>query len=274
MIRYKYFLTILLLFFSWKINSVYEKVQDEQYSKNVIDFFDDAEKIFSFYNDSLGWKKDFTFEEIKDFATEYYNVICEYPTEYYFYFEKLHKGWEEEIINNNYKIVHKKPAVKLRIIREKITEYYSSAFADLLLVPYLFRIKVKRFDESNYYSKDLKINLRQSDMVVEIEDVIKGEKYFNRGDSLTVSFFGHWFHGAKEEQYFKVDSSYFLPVSLFRIEEKDNYQYKIHMLPDNNFAIYPIIDEIVYTPKDYFGIGEESPWKLFKDFIKKKYVIQ
>ncbi|MDP3831876.1 MAG: hypothetical protein Q8Q47_11430 [Ignavibacteriaceae bacterium] len=248
--------------------------QDEQYSKAIIDFFNDAERFISFYDDSLGWKKDFTFKEIEDLAIKYYNVIYRYSIDYYFYFKKLHKQWEEEVINNDYKIINKKPAVKLRIIREKLSEYYPSAFTDLLQVPYLFRIKVIRFDESTYYLKNLNSNIRQTDMVVKIEDIIKGKEYFKINDTLKVSFFGIWFHGATEEQYFKVDSTYFLPVNFFRIENKNTFQYRIHMLPDFNFAIYPIINEIVHTPKDFFGTGEQIKWEEFNIFMKNIYVIQ
>lgn len=273
--KIKLFTVIFLLCLGCNVNSADDDTQqDEQYSQTVIDFFKDAERFFSFYDDSLGWKKDFTSKEVKDLATKYYNVIYKYSIDYYFYFKQLHKQWEEEVINNNYKIINKKPAVKLRIIREKLAEYFPSAYTDLLQVPFLFRIKVKRFDESIYYSKDLNIKIKQTDMIVKIEDIIKGKEYFNIDDTLKVSFFGIWFHGSSEDQYFKVDSTYFLPVNFFQIENKNTFQYRIHMLPDFNFAIYPIINEIVHTPKDFFGIGEESNWNDFKNFIKENYIIQ
>jgi hypothetical protein len=232
-----------------------------------------VDKFDRFFNDSLGWQKEFTKYEILDISKKWYNAIYNNPVGTDLYFHKLHYEWETKVKVEREKYLNRRPGLQLGRLSRMITEYTSPAFSELLRVPYLFRVKVIRFDESYYYSKDLKSNMRQTDMIVKIKDILKGKEYFTIGDSIKVSFFGHWFHGASEEQYFKVDSIYFLPVNLFRIEDKDTYQYKIQMLQDNNFAVYPIIDEIVYTPKDFFGIGEHSNWDEFKNFIKENYVI-
>ena len=264
---------LIVCFLGCKEDSIVN-AQDNSSENEITIFFKAVDDFDSFFNDSLGWRKEFTENEIMEVSKKWYNAIYKKPVKYDLYFHNLHDVWEEKVKIEREKYLHKRPGLQLGRLSRKITEYTNVAFSELLRVPYLFRIRVKKFETSNYYSEDLKGNLRQTDMIVEIEDIIKGREYFSIGDSLKVSFFGHWFHGATEEQYFKVDSTYFLPVNLFRIENEYTFQYKIQMLSDYNFAVYPIIDEVVKTPKDYFGIGETSNWKDFKSFIKENYAIQ
>jgi hypothetical protein len=243
-------------------------------NNDVFVFFNALNELDSFYNDSLGWQKDFTNEEIFGISKKWYNAVYHSPVEYSLYFEKLHKEWEKNVKADFNKYLLRRPGLQLGRLNRKITEYTSPSFSELLRVPYLFRIKVKWFSDSKYYSEDLKTNMIQTDMFVEIEDILKGKEYFEIGDNLKISFLSLWFHGATEEQYFKIDSTYFLPVNLFRIENDTTYQYRINMLPDNEFAVYPIINEVVQTPSNFFGIGKESHWKEFKNFIIKNYTIQ
>jgi len=237
-------------------------------------FFRAVEQFDYFFNDSLGWQKEFTDEEVLDISQKWYRAIYKSPVEYDLFFHQLHAEWEIKVVAAREKYLIRRPGLQLGRLNRKLTEYTTRAYTELLRVPYLFRVKVKKFGKSPYQSKSMELKTSQTDMIVIIEDIIKGEEYFNIGDSLMVSFFGAWFHGAREEQYFKVDATYFLPVGLFRIEDRNNFQYKIHMLPDNNFAVYPIIGEMVETPGDFFGVGETSNWEDFKRIIKEKFIIQ
>jgi hypothetical protein len=40
----------------------------------------------------------------------------------------------------------------------------------------------------------------------------------------------------------------------------------------NNHGIYPIVGGAVHTPNDYFGIGEITYWRSFKNEFENKYM--
>lgn len=271
--KYLLFCLGITVLISCNVNSADESLRgDEKYSKAVVDFFDTVYEYYSFYNDSLGWQKDFSKQEIDLIAEKYFIVNYHFPADFFLYHKEVYTEWEKEVRDNGYNNVHKRPAIILRIIREKISEFYSDSFSELLQVPYLLRVKLVRFEKSVYYAKPDSMVVPQFDMVLIVEEIVKGSDYFSVNDTITVSYFSHWFHGARENQRFEIDSTYFLPVDLFRIEDKNTYQYKIRMLPDFNYAVYPIVNGEVLTPGNYFGVGEITEWEKFKKYMKEKYL--
>jgi hypothetical protein len=271
--KYILFFLCITVLLSCDVNSSDDSLRnEEQYSKEVIDFFDTVYEYYSFYNDSLGWQKDFSKQEIDLLAEKYFVVNYHFPADFFLYHKEVYKEWEKEVKNYGYNNVQKRPAIILRIIREKISEFYSDSFSEILQVPYLMRVKLVRFEKSIYFAEPDSMIVPQYDMEMYVEEILKGSDYFSVNDTITVSYFSHWFHGATENQRFEIDSTYFLPVDLFRIEDKNTYQYKIRMLPDFNYAIYPIIHSEVITPGNYFGVGEKTEWEVFKEYIKEKYL--
>lgn len=277
-----FYLSVILIFLSIETSygQNYDSSKIKCFSEDVIKFFNNVDYFCSFYSDTMGWEKNFSFEEIKNLSDEYYNVIYNHYTEYYFYLKMLHKNWGNNLKKYK-KIIDKKPGVKLGIIRRKIAEYYSPSYSELLTIPYLLRVKVLQFDESFYYPEDENLKnvlkngrLKQTDMVVKIIDIIKGQNHFNVNDTIVISFFWAWFSECYNHRKFEVDQSYFIPIGIFRVENINKYQYSIKMLSDNNCTVYPIDSEIVKTPGDFFNTGEENTWKTFKESLIKNYIIK
>ncbi len=272
-ILYIFLMIMIFAFYDCNEGSIIDNIQQEedQYSIEVIDFFSATEEFYSFYNDSLGWQKNFTIDEINNISFKYYNAIYKNYTDYYYYFLELHKEWEKEVINNNYVIIHTKPALKLKKIRDKIAVYKSSAFAELLQIPFFLRVRIIKKENSFYYSESAGLTLRQTDMVVKVEDVVKGEYKFTKNDTITISYLNDWYNFSKN--HFEIGKSYFIPFKPWRIENKSNYYYGVNFLPDYNDAVYPIIDEYIKTPGDYFNLEEIMNWLDFKYYFIQNYLI-
>ena len=268
-----YCVIIATIFYSCNEQSITEVNQSEinKYSFEVVDFFNTVEVIYSYYDDSLGWQKNFTSEEIDNISLKYYKALYKNYIDYYFYFLELHNEWEQEVIANNYNIIHARPALKLRRIREKIAEYKSATFAELLQVPYFLRVRIIRMENSFYYSESIGLFFRRTNMIAKIEDVIKGKYKFNNTDTIKICYLNDWYNFS--ENRFEIDNSYFVPFKPWQIESKANYSYGVYFLPDDNNGVYPIIDEFIETPRNYFGTGETTRWTDFKSYFIENYII-
>ena len=90
----KYILIFIILFFcilgckeDSTVNAQTNSNEDE-----ITNFFNAVDEFDSYYNDSLGWQKEFTENEIMDISKKWYIAASQNPVEYYFYFLKLQKN--------------------------------------------------------------------------------------------------------------------------------------------------------------------------------------
>ena len=240
----------------------------------ITNFFNAVDEFDSYYNDSLGWQKEFTENEIMDISKKWYIAVSQNPVEYYFYFLKLHKEWKEKVKSDREKYLYKRPGLQLGRLKSKIEEYESPVFTELLNVPYFLRVKILSFEHSNYYSEDINGSFPQTDMLVKIEDVLKGGDIFIPNDTIRISYLNWWFQDAKEENRFKINTSYFILTRVWRIESADSFYYSIYSLPDDNHGVYQIINDSISTPNDYWGIGEKTKWYVFKNNILQNYILK
>ena len=103
-----------------------------------------------------------------------------------------------------------------------------------------------------------------------IEDVLKGEIQFTKGSIISIEYLSQWL--GESSKQFQVDKSYFIPLRPW-MGTKGFLGWTLNFLPDNNFAIYEIENEVVKTPENYFDIETETNWADFKKLFTKKYIL-
>jgi hypothetical protein len=264
-------IALLLVFTSFSCNEhPTQYTEPSEYAYEVLSFFEKVYNYNTYYNDSLGWQRDFSFSEIENLSSQYYNVIYSHYVDYYYYHIDLFHKWEDLVRANNYVIVDPSPGVKLSRIRDKIAEFYSPEFARILQYPYFLRIKTLDFKDTFYIGTD-STYFSQTDMMVLIEDVIKGENRFTANDTMTISFLDGWFFWA--QRHFEEGKNYFIPIRPWRIEDKKIYSYAVYPLDEIDVGVYPIENEVVHTYGNYFKLGDGIPWNTFRDKFIKKFVI-
>jgi len=196
-------------------------------------------------------------EEIRKISQDYYNCVLHDP-----------RGYKAFIQNRT--IENSRPAPILFQLRQKIGNYFSYTYADLLTIPYLLRVKIIDTLKTNYDMKESSIKAKKIQMICMIEDVIKGDEYFNISDTITISYLNSWFLCISTIKYFQVDKSYLIPVNTWYDNKSNDYCFE---QTGDMCSIYPIESDTISIPSDYFDIGEKISWKDFKKQMLSYYTI-
>ncbi len=246
--------------------------QQDSSSESVRKYWDKVNKISTYYVKGTGITKKISDVEIDSIKHLFYHAISDDPIGY-----RISKDNERDSLDNILKENHYNsnliaPRVNsLKTIYNFIKKKYGKNFFEILQCPYFLRVKLIRDSLSKFIPTDPKgFRTWQGNLICKVEDVIKGEKFFKIGQEITISYLVFWMSDSKTP--FKIGESYFMPLRPWGT----NKVYKkltLHFFPDNNFATYPINNEIVSTPGNYFGIGETTDWETFKNNFIRKYIL-
>ena len=109
-----------------------------------------------------------------------------------------------------------------------------------------------------------------------VEDVLKGNKFFNAGDTIIIKTVLGGPENPRPELY--LENTYLLPLKPWIISENytgDITFYKLQSHHDvwdmSKPRVFPIENEIIKNV-EYFGIKDTS-WTDFKKFFKETYLI-
>ena len=245
--------------------------QEQKISNHVKNFFKIADENSSSYVKKVGLTKKFTDTEIDTITKKYYDAISDDPKGFLLYLFQEDKKWQQEIKNNNYEIKSLKPAFKLALIIKQISKKYGEKFTKIISVPYYLIVNIKSINHTEYNSPSHpELKTSQVDLIVTIEEVIKGDKYFFKGQDITVSYLAYWRQNATKT--FKIGNSYLVPIKVWG--SNDNFsKLALQILPDNNYALYPVEDDIVKVPGDYLQLGNNINLQTIRKSFRKKYVI-
>ena len=238
------------------------------YSNDVLGFMNIVESKHQ-KQTSMDQKIDLTANEIDDLVKKMYKAIANDQIGFKRYIEKRN---DDTKINNTSSINEIKPTfgMTLNEIQQKIIDYYSKEYLELIKIPYYIRIKVIK--RSKTYFQDV-VPIEKIILNGRIEDVIKGEDKFNDGDQIQFSYLQTWRTGENCMNDFEEGKSYFVPIFYFTLNGSD-YEYGAKCFDDDNCGIYLIKDNFIKTPGNFFKISEYTDWKNFKSQFISNYIIK
>ena len=263
--NFRNILFIILFFTNISYSQFYV---DSVISNYVIELFNIADKeTKSDIEKSNGINENDTIaNQIQNIARLYFKIFEEDPVGYNIYLRDKSQKWESDR-----NLLEVKPAIKIRRIKEKIANKYGVLFTEIIKNPAFLRCKFLSVSSSYY-----KNTFRCHNFSFIIEDVLKGDKYFKMGDTITVKMIPDV---ECPSPNFIIGRSYLIPVSTnlglgdnsFNIifgSLQDNYNTWIMGEPPKTF---PIEDEVVLNGK-YMGFAKMD-WKDFKEYFKQRYLI-
>lgn len=241
---------------------------DSVISDAVIELFKiaDNEKKDNLPNDNSNVEDDSTIIDIDRIAQLFYRVFDEDPVGYNIYLKQKFQKWSAVRDLNELK-----PAIKIRRLTERVAQKYGIPFTEIIKTPAFLRCKFLFFS-SSYYTE----GIISSDFNFIVEDVLKGNKYFKVGDTITVRMLPDIECPSPE---FKVGNSYIVSLGTNFSTGQDSFNIIFHYLVENyNTWIMGkppttfLIEKEIIQKCEYFGFSEME-WNKFKEFFKEKYLI-
>jgi hypothetical protein len=262
----------LNLFFLLIISSAITNAQwKKDYSLKVEEFMVIVE---SYYNE-LEFNKSniqrISDSELDHFANKMYGAIAEDPVGYEKYIIKKHKEWDRKIKEKKIDTTTTRFGYVIELIENQLSNKYSREFVSLIKIPYFLRIKIK--SKSHKIIQDV-IPLKQTAFLGEIEEVVKGNLKFKKGEQISFSYLN--LNRAIEncENDFEIGKSYFVPLVITTFDNKEYNDLVVKHLSEFVCSTYIIDNEQIKIPDDYFNISNESNWQEFKQSFKQKYIVE
>jgi hypothetical protein len=240
-----------------------------KYSTKVQEFINVVEeksKMINTINDQL----EIPDTELKTIIEKYYTAVaedpvgvCTYQEERNSVFSKNNKGKSIESLRPNISHV-------LGLIDRAIAHSYSWNFVRLINIPYFLRINILSISSAKHKSPIDKRTREICTVTCKIEEIIKGEKKFKMGETITLKYYTHI--TLKGNNYFEKGRSYFVPIYISYSDQSDlKGNYIVTFLGEGSDS-YLIDNKLIYTKEDYFGIGEKSEWGYFKKQFRLNFM--
>jgi hypothetical protein len=271
--------TLIFLFFLF--SNIYPQFYaDSVVSDYVIEFMEFADEFAKQYDPERGVFKIFSDEEIKHIAELYFKCYNDNPLGFNQYVMEKHNEWARAPYELGMKSmqIRMRPWLKVYALRDQILNNYGVPFTAVIGTPALLRCKYLGLDFSDYYiisSLDT-IFIKLHNFILLVEDVLKGNKFFKKGDTISVKMLPHV---EKPSPEFKIGNIYLIPVrGEFDIQEGSLNNFLSYLV--SSFHIpqmgtppktFPIIDEKI-TNCEYFGISDTN-WTDFKIYFKETFLI-
>lgn len=251
--------------------------QQDSISEPVKDYWQIMNRYSLRYNGKDDFIKSYSGNEIDTLTKKYYKAICENPVGFKVRIENEYNKYDSLARSKHGLPYGFIPQVGL--MKEVISSKYGKNFTEIISVPYYLRVKIVG-DSGSIYEGPINSKIKnnphnifrtsQGNLFAVIEDVIKGNKFFKIGQKITISYLTFWI--AKGGKFFEKGKTYFIPLKPW-----DSFhaysKLTIDILPDKDYAIYPIENDIISTPNNYFGIGKTTYWKVFKKAFQGKYIL-
>lgn len=267
----KTLINILMLFIFYPTSLLPQFYSDIEPSQYALDFFQLAEESIHSFVESVDLQKKFNDDEIQHIATLYYNAMLEDPVGFKMHQRKKYNEWKSNMIKSNYTSKELKPATKKAMLIEIVRDKYGDDFTEILKLPALVRGKVIKKELVDFIGDDEKTKTKQMKITLIVEDVIKGEKYFNKDDQITVSYLPFWFQDLYVD--FKPGNSYLIPLRPWIGLREYRGEIAVDLLPFDDYGIYSVSNDIPITDGKCYELSEFSSYAEFKQSFYNTYMI-
>ena len=266
----KIFSSIILLFSLSFVDTFPQFYVDSSAIDSIMELMKIADETARQNYLEKGPKKVFTSEEIEHIAKLIYKCHDENPVGFQKYLSEEHERWEKMFTKNdiNPELARLQPSIKVFALRKTIAGKYGIPFAEVITTPVFMRCKYL-----SSRTDTLKNNLIVKKYIgFVIEDVLKGNKFFRVGDTISIKY--------SYPTQFEKGESYLIPVTTWYPAANYNGEASVSFLQENYYTVtdggipaktFPIENEIIKNC-EYFGIKDTS-WVDFKKYFKETYLI-
>ena len=240
-------------------------------STTTKNFFTEVEKYYKEYKANKNVNENYSKMDVVKLVKKFYKAKAEDPIGFRNYIRYLAKIREEKFHES--KSIETKPGWKVHLFKQLISEKMGKNFVEIIEVPFYLRIKVLSLNQAFYNSKiDTLIVAPKTVIKAEIQEIIKGEKFFKKSRIIEINIINQWMAGS--EKFFEVNKEYFVPLEPWECYGNECESIRLSFLSDKNYGIYPIVNEIIKTDYDFFGYGNTNDWSNFKKSFLSKYIIK
>jgi hypothetical protein len=248
--------------------------QNAGYSKDVEEFFWSVNKVIR--NSEVTNPPDINIDSIQatEIAVKMYSAIANDPAGYYQYISMKNNEWQENVLNNKVPVTSPKYGVYVAAIEKAIAKYKGEAFLRLIKIPYY--IKVIITGKENKLFKDVSDNIPFPEVIVKgkVAEIIKGGAKFTLNEEISFFYLLPWYQHAGCTPDFEIGKTYFVPLIITTGEDNVYNKLALALINDGSCSVYNIKDDLINTPGNYFGTGEITGWKKFKNVFIQKYILQ
>jgi len=249
---------------------------DSEVSDDILEFVKIANETTETDLEYQNPKRKFTESEIEHILHLYYkcyndNLICfnDYVTDEY-------KKWEKVTIDVLTGKLKLNPWMKVYALINQLSNKYGDKLITIMGTPAFIRGKFIVLTFSTHTLKDTNTKFRVHNFIFEVEEVLKGNKYFYSGDTISIDMISNVESPAPN---FIPGKSYLIPVKTLLGYQDDGFNTIFTYLSDEQSGwamgkpptVFPIENETIKNC-EYFGIKDTS-WTDFKKYFKDTYLI-
>lgn len=241
--------------------------QTDEIKPSVKNFFVELNKIMSHYDMKLNSQKTISNEELFNAAKLLYHATEDDPIGFQKQIKTEYNAWG--VGRNIDPPIGLKPQTKLKILRKLINERIEGGLSQILEIPYYLRVKILDIQKTIYILKQDRNTFPQINLICSVEDIIKGEKRFKKGDRITVSFLVHWF----QESFPSIEkgNSYFIAVDHWKLES-ENEAFRLGMFSmEESSSLLLLKENKLIDPENCYMLDSTKIWEVFKNNFRKKY---
>lgn len=269
---------IVILSFFLFCNTYSQFYGEEEISPSVLEFMEIANEFSKSYDPVTNSSNmEFRDDEIEHIAELYYRAYEEDPVGFNSYVASKHELWKKYPMDVRSGKLRKKPWQKIYNLRNQISYKYGVVFTEVIGTSAFLRGKFLEltFTDFNVVSIDTLFFKAHTYNFI-IEDVLKGNKFFEIGDTISIKMIPNVENPRPE---FISVKSYLIPVKTFLDNEKNTFNMVFGYL-QNSYGFggmgvppktFPIENEIIIDC-EYFGI-KDTNWVDFKDYFKQTFLI-
>lgn len=243
----------------------------------VVEFWKIADESISDRND-YKTIKDYPDSTLDHITELYFRCNNEDPVGFYGYIEELSEPFRKKYLENRQRTEEMMPIWKVYYLRNQIANKYGIAFTEVISTPAFLKCKyvddnLSFLDTARIISTSMKVYY-----YFLIEEVVKGEKFFESGDTVVVnSVIGG---PDNPRPILEKTKSYLIPIKPFILNYNEyngaNAFDKLEEVYDvwamgKPPKTFPIENEMIRNC-EYLGIKDTS-WIDFKKYFKDKYLI-
>ncbi len=238
-------------------------------SNSVCAFFEYIDKYIPNSKDSLYKSFIIPGNEVELIRIAYQNAIALNPYEFKAKLKSLTEEWIKTGEKGLHPPVNLKPAYKIKLMKDKLVERYGEDYVNILSTPIIIKVFLKEIQDALYSSQDKNgPHARQTNLIVEIQEILKGKTHFNCGESISISYLDWWYQD--NPLSLEVGKSYLFPVEPW-YGKNDNFKSLIIKDPTSSIRILEITNDKI---KSIFPVKSEhdTSWLEFRQYFSTTYL--
>lgn len=200
--------------------------------------------------------------QIRRLAKIAYEAFEQDPIKVWKYIYKKNQEWGQMVKNDKTQMSKPRMGNLQGTIWDLIEQNLSTRTYELVRIPYFIKGKVVSKETLTYTDQSTGNSHPKNNVVIKVEDVLKGHSRFEKDDEIEFFYFSYWDKPKKE---FKIGESYLLPLEPRCDEDIDNYSWiALVTYIENPDVVFEFQNDFLFDEYNYFDFGTSVEWDSFK----------